>query len=284
MAGPNRKLLAATALIGGVAWVVPTFDDGVRLEGDTNTVSPAFEVQIRRSTLHVSGHAASARHEDQLRRVAAEAYPTLELRFEFRPLGVVPDWWSTVSADLVAVLATMVSPSARLNEDSLHVRAVVADDKLAEAWLAALSVPDSVKVSTQFTRVASALAASALCQRQFDRFVTTPIRFEESGTTLRDSAYPALDRVAALADACRDALVRITGHTDSSGDSEWNRRLSFRRAEVVAAYLEDRGIDADRLIAEGAGSAVPIADNATRYGRSMNRRIEITFTTSDRVR
>ena len=45
----------------------------------------------------------------------------------------------------------------------------------------------------------------------------------------------------------------------------------------VAAHLETRGIAEERMLVHGAGSSVPIADNATRYGRSLNRRIVIEF-------
>ncbi len=94
---------------------------------------------------------------------------------------------------------------------------------------------------------------------------------------MRTSALPVLERVAAFADACRDTLVSITGHTDSSGDENYNRALSLARARTVADWLQNRGIEPARLEVAGAGSSLPIADNATRFGRSLNRRIDIGF-------
>jgi OOP family OmpA-OmpF porin len=267
-------------MLAGIAWVLPTNDDGVSRE-TAQAVSPEFEVRVRRSSLLISGHAASTQHEDRLRQVVSDTYPTLEHRFDFRPLGIVPDWWNEATADLVAALATMTSPSARLDENSLHVRAVIARNSDVAAPLDALDLPHAVDVSTELEKVTADLSPDALCERQFDRFATTPIRFEESTTILRTSAYPALDRVAAFADACREASITITGHTDASGSPDWNQALSLRRAEAVAAYLEERGIDAARMITEGAGSTAPVADNATRYGRSINRRIEIVFSGAD---
>lgn len=281
MADLHRKLLVATGLIAGFAWALPTYDDGVGPEADIATVLPEFELQVRRSTVLVAGHAASARHEDQLRRIVAATYPAYEPRFELRPLGLVPEWWVAVTTDLVAALAPTTSPSVQLHEDSLHVRAVVADEGPAMTQLGTLGLPEAVNVTTGFERVTPAPAADSLCERQFRSFTSAPIRFEESTTVLRDSAYPVLDRIAALADACRNALVTITGHTDSSGNPDWNRRLSLMRAQAVAAFLASRGIDAGRLKAKGLGSSVPVADNATRYGRSMNRRIEIDFAAAD---
>ncbi len=92
---------------------------------------------------------------------------------------------------------------------------------------------------------------------------------------MRTSAIPVLEQVAAFADACRDTLVSITGHTDSSGDENYNRALSLARAKVVADWLQESGIEGDRLEVAGVGSSVPVADNATRFGRSLNRRIDI---------
>lgn len=92
---------------------------------------------------------------------------------------------------------------------------------------------------------------------------------------MRPSGEAVLDRVVELASTCPQSLIEITGHTDSSGDETSNEILSLQRAQAVARHLAARGISAERLIAIGAGSSKPIADNALRYGRSLNRRIEI---------
>jgi OOP family OmpA-OmpF porin len=83
-----------------------------------------------------------------------------------------------------------------------------------------------------------------------------------------------LDKIIEVADDCRDSTIAITGHSDSSGNETWNRRLSVARAQAVADYITRGGITPARLLVEGLGSAVPIADNATAQGRSINRRIE----------
>ena len=118
---------------------------------------------------------------------------------------------------------------------------------------------------------------TALCARAFANHNAGPVNFDESATTFRSSAVPVLQRIVALANACRNAAIEITGHTDSSGDERWNVQLSLARAEAIADYLVRQGIAAERLIATGAGSSSPIADNATRYGRGLNRRIEFAF-------
>ena len=123
---------------------------------------------------------------------------------------------------------------------------------------------------------------AALCARAYADHHAGPVNFDESATTFRSSAVPVLQRIVALANACRNATIEITGHTDSSGDERWNVRLSLARAEAIADYLVRQGIAPERLIATGAGSSTPVADNTTRYGRGLNRRIEFAFIPSPR--
>lgn len=131
--------------------------------------------------------------------------------------------------------------------------------------------------SPAITQPNRAVNVAALCARAFANHDAGPVNFEESATTFRSSAVPVLQRIVALANACRNAAITITGHTDSSGDERWNVQLSLARAKAIADYLVEQGIAPERLIATGAGSSSPVADNTTRYGRGLNRRIEFAF-------
>ncbi|WP_420591523.1 OmpA family protein [Bacterioplanoides sp.] len=68
--------------------------------------------------------------------------------------------------------------------------------------------------------------------------------------------------------------LQIRAHTDSQGAAGYNRQLSQRRANEVARYLLDSGIEPSRLDARGMGETTPRADNATAQGRALNRRVE----------
>lgn len=69
--------------------------------------------------------------------------------------------------------------------------------------------------------------------------------------------------------------ITVTGHTDSTGASEYNRKLSERRAEAVKVYLVSKGLNGDRIVTKGVGDAQPVASNKTAAGRSQNRRVDI---------
>jgi outer membrane protein OmpA-like peptidoglycan-associated protein len=88
---------------------------------------------------------------------------------------------------------------------------------------------------------------------------------------------PLLDHLAA--DLARPDLsslqILIVGFTDSDGAESANRALSLARANSVRKYLENKGLPASRLSVEGRGEASPQAGNDKKYGRALNRRIEI---------
>lgn len=70
-------------------------------------------------------------------------------------------------------------------------------------------------------------------------------------------------------------MIACVGHTDSMGAGDYNRSLGQRRAETVCRALESRGA---RISASSAGETAPRASNATRHGRELNRRVELTVT------
>ena len=69
--------------------------------------------------------------------------------------------------------------------------------------------------------------------------------------------------------------MRIIGHTDATGDPEANQTLSVERANAIKAALVERGVDANRLQAAGAGETRPVTNNQTAEGRALNRRVEL---------
>jgi len=72
------------------------------------------------------------------------------------------------------------------------------------------------------------------------------------------------------------AVYLVAGHTDSVGSEDYNYELGRKRAESVARYLiTHKKVDPLRVIPASYGKSAPLADNASREGRSKNRRVEI---------
>jgi outer membrane protein OmpA-like peptidoglycan-associated protein len=100
------------------------------------------------------------------------------------------------------------------------------------------------------------------------------IEFESDKAEIRAISKPLLDEAAGLLNKYPSLKVMIVGHTDNRGGHELNVELSRRRAEAVKTFLMDRGVDPERILTRGEGPDSPIADNNTRVGRALNRRIE----------
>ncbi|HWI15714.1 MAG TPA: OmpA family protein [Burkholderiales bacterium] len=101
------------------------------------------------------------------------------------------------------------------------------------------------------------------------------VSFATGSAMLDTRLHPTLDKVAATLNEYPATTVNVVGHTDSSGDAQANMDLSRRRADAVASYLSQRGVDRSRIAVEGKGQTQPVADNATEAGRAQNRRVEM---------
>jgi len=104
------------------------------------------------------------------------------------------------------------------------------------------------------------------------------VYFDTRKTTIKRVSYPLLDEVTQALLDNPTIHVRIEGHTDSRGSDAFNMKLSKGRANSVRNYLLSKGVDADRMIAEGYGETQFIADNRTAAGREQNRRVEFFIT------
>ena len=104
------------------------------------------------------------------------------------------------------------------------------------------------------------------------------INFETAKAKIKPESFPICDAVVDVLEKNPTIKIRIEGHTDSRGKAGYNRKLSDKRAKAVMKYLVDKGIDADRMTAEGFGPDKPIAPNETEDGRAKNRRVEFHIT------
>ena len=99
--------------------------------------------------------------------------------------------------------------------------------------------------------------------------------FDFDKAVLKPEGKSKLDDLTSKLKGINLEVIIAVGHTDSVGTDEYNQKLSIRRAEAVKAYLQDKGIEANRIYTEGKGEKQPVADNKTAAGRTKNRRVEI---------
>ena len=103
------------------------------------------------------------------------------------------------------------------------------------------------------------------------------ITFDTNKADVKPQFYNTLNSVSLVFKEFKQTLINVTGHTDSSGDANYNFDLSRRRAASVAQYLSAQQLDSNRFSVEGHGASDPVASNATASGKAQNRRVEITI-------
>ena len=104
------------------------------------------------------------------------------------------------------------------------------------------------------------------------------LNFDFGKSELKPEYHPLLNNIHQAAQIFPDRKIRFSGHTDSLGSSEFNKRLSLERAKSVANYMEKKfRMKPDRFEVIGAGETEPIAANTALEGRKLNRRIDVIF-------
>ena len=108
--------------------------------------------------------------------------------------------------------------------------------------------------------------------------------FDTNKSNIKDQYKPEIAKVAEKLTEYPNATARIEGHTDNTGPRKLNERLSLARANSVkSALVNEYNVNATRLTTQGFAWDQPIADNKTKEGRAMNRRVFATITGSRTV-
>jgi len=100
------------------------------------------------------------------------------------------------------------------------------------------------------------------------------VNFDTNSSVVKPEYFAEIKRVADFMNQYANTAVEVQGHTDSRGGAAYNKALSQRRADAVAAVLvTEHGVDPRRVSGRGYGEEQPIASNDTAEGRANNRRV-----------
>lgn len=135
--------------------------------------------------------------------------------------------------------------------------------------------PAGVKVDAKGCPVAADVGGPASDKGRYG-----PVYFDFDKSDIKASEVPKLDAaVEATRKMERPKIVlKLDGHTDSMGTTEYNQGLGERRANAVKQYLQAKGVKATDIVVTSYGEVRPAATNDSDEGRALNRRVEIIVT------
>ena len=145
---------------------------------------------------------------------------------------------------------------------------------MAPAIRAGLRIEDRVVVTPAASSSSAAVPLSAL-QLLLNQVLTkSSIEFEPKSAIVTTKGQMVLDQIIALLRRAPDTPIEIAGHTDSTGEAEYNMQLSRRRAEAVKQYLTNHGLT-NPFTTIGYGSTHPPSHGRQQSGLQQSERIEL---------
>ena len=90
--------------------------------------------------------------------------------------------------------------------------------------------------------------------------------------TLKGTEKRIDDLVAFMLKYPKEKLV-VEGHTDNSGETDYNMVLSEQRAQRVKQLMVEKGANSERILTMGYGESKPIVPNNSKANMEKNRRV-----------
>jgi outer membrane protein OmpA-like peptidoglycan-associated protein/tetratricopeptide (TPR) repeat protein len=100
------------------------------------------------------------------------------------------------------------------------------------------------------------------------------VNFETDSYSLDEISKANINMLIEFMKENPNTKIALHGHTDNQGSQEYNDKLSYNRVKEVKDYMCSQGISSGRISIKGFGKRQPIANNLTRKGKSLNRRVE----------
>lgn len=101
--------------------------------------------------------------------------------------------------------------------------------------------------------------------------------FNIDSYSISDASRTNLQNLSEILKKYDDTNILIEGHTDNTGTTEHNQKLSVNRAESVSNYLKSLSVAGSRITTSGYGESQPVASNDNDGGKAQNRRVEVAI-------
>ncbi len=165
-------------------------------------------------------------------------------------------------------------PSGLYQDDIMYLRGTVPSTEVstdlqqrAEQILGADNVRNELIIDPSVPRVETVLVR-----------LGNSVLFKSGDFDIPPESEPGFVLWAAFLQSNPSVTVTVIGHADSRGLPESNQQLALQRAQVAADRITRNGVDPSRVTAISRGADDPVAENDTREGRALNRRVEFAVT------
>jgi len=181
---------------------------------------------------------------------------------------------------------SIVLPVLLLAVTACHKRPPAIASARPPATIAAPVVPSSAPRSSN-TAAAASEAAPLTESQLFERMTLDQLNasqplndvfFDYDQNTLRDEARQVLERDAQWLSKWPQTKIRINGHCDERGTTEYNLALGDQRAIMVRNYLTNLGVSPDRIETVSLGREAPFCTSTGESCWSQNRRGHFVIT------
>jgi len=187
----------------------------------------------------------------------------LKLVYQERKLGKLSDKVGNLQSSLASTSSRMGIMSQSLADK---------DEKI-------LSSKNKIQLQKEMDQIRTSFSENeADVYQQGEKLIIRikEISFKPGAAEIPSNAMALLSKINTIVSELNPKEVIIEGHTDSTGPEDYNMMLSDKRAKAVKQYFSS--LDAKyRMDARGFGDSKPIANNQTKEGRSLNRRVDIVI-------
>jgi outer membrane protein OmpA-like peptidoglycan-associated protein len=157
------------------------------------------------------------------------------------------------------------------------VKTTVAEPQ-AEAPVVATKQPDPAPQKIVEVPATPAPAKAKEVTADQRTYIEKPLAFEQVGNTaISPQLASRLDEIAAILKESNTTEVNITGYTCNIGTEARNSEIGMMRAQAVADYLKNKGIETKRMHLFSKGQNEPLVPNTSNTNKALNRRVSINL-------
>lgn len=247
LSGVDPTQVEAARERAGAVWGVAAVD----VTPEVSATGPWFRIEAEEDLVTISGVVGSQELQSRIRQDLARSLPgrKLSVQLSVEPPGATPISWPSTFEPLFTVAGRRIGNLAlTLDGAVLTVAGVVIDERAVDS-LGAQFIGAAPGV-----RLHNALRPGASPQSRLDAAVSgAPITFDEGSARLDARARALLDAVARALRTSPGSRISVRVHADPSTSGVSASRLGRARAEAIARFLAQKGVDPEGITAEGLG-------------------------------